>query len=335
MPDLISPWSGTYEGIFHFPLPLFVQASALGKEYQVTIDSIDGVIILPSLDSSSAAENPQLLPPDPSDSRIVDFLHNFRWGYVSIATTLSSYVDNALIRLFPTRDVAAGFHIEGGELLDTPAFKAIGKALRRWFRTACDWLEVWTGQTLNDSAKSEAHDSILHMWEEYRGGLQPYGSGATLGTVYLQFSNVAADRKTLRNAFRFASEGTSLPIEHKLARDARLALSNGDLRRAVIDAGTAAEVTIAKAIRAALLRTNTPDTIEGILGLAQGLSDLFRLHQGIGGESAVSRNRAMNQLMRPRNLAVHAADIPDYQTAVDAVQVARELVEEHSPLPTP
>jgi hypothetical protein len=78
------------------------------------------------------------------------------------------------------------------------------------------------------------------------------------------------------------------------------------------------------------------EAIDSILAMASGLVELMKLHECLTAEEwSVSRRRAMDQLARPRNEAVHAAVVPDRDSTDRALEVANRIVDECSPVPSP
>jgi hypothetical protein len=113
-------------------------------------------------------------------------------------------------------------------------------------------------------------------------------------------------------------------------------LYGGDFRQAVIDACTAAEMTLSKALKDSLTNAGVPeDTIARSLKEAAGIVAVFRLYVISGGRPGVSDGRVMNQLAEPRNNAAHRGELLDRQIAQRAIESAKALVGATDPLPTP
>jgi hypothetical protein len=94
----------------------------------------------------------------------------------------------------------------------------------------------------------------------------------------------------------------SRPLEYLVARDARAALLRGDLRRAAIDTGTAAEITLNNAYR---------QNIAAIMGtgrtLSQGDRNLRTLVEVLSdaGVPPGTAQEDIGHLANARNVAVH------------------------------
>lgn len=327
------------EGVLHLPAPLFVEPNALGKTYDVMIGDVQCALTFPSLTRDLEREHGgRITAPEPLDPQRVDTLNKFRWGYVSLPTTLHSYVESALIRFSldcPIQAVDSADQTMGVNLLDHATFLGMNAAVARWFDIVSEWLEVWTGQHIDPLPDPATHSTRVHAWEVGSVGQQFYGTGVRLGNISVQRSDTSASERTLRSAFDKASQDASLPIAHRMLRSAHSSQQRGDARIAVIDAATGAEVALSREIHT-LLAPLAPDAVECILRLASGLVDLIRLRESLTSvEFPVSKNMAMHRLAEPRNKAAHAGVVPDRQATEEALSVAGAIISACSPLPSP
>ena len=327
------------EGVLHLPAALFVEANALSKDYQTTIGSLEAVLRLPSLpdDEMNDSQRLRLMPPEPQRTDVVERLRTFEWGYVSITETRASYIESTLVT-FTLQDIDETADTEGGTargLLRSQAFVGLDSAVEQWFSIMSEWVEVWTGQRISAGPDPRAHSTRVDAWEVGRSELEMYGTGVVMPGVRLQFSDVAASEQVLRSACLKAARNEPLPMAHRMLRRAREALEYDDRRRAVIDGATAAEAALSLSITSQLQMLSS-EAIDSILAMASGLVELMKLHECLTAEEwSVSRRRAMDQLARPRNEAVHAAVVPDRDSTDRALEVANRIVDECSPVPSP
>ena len=112
----------------------------------------------------------------------------------------------------------------------------------------------------------------------------------------------------------------------------------GEYRLCVIDACSAAEIALGAALTVHLRAHGLADAeIEQLLRLGSGIAEAFPVYRQFvpAAQSAVSRNRVIDQLANPRNRAVHAGERPPEAVAKRALETAARLVGEAVPLPRP
>jgi len=110
----------------------------------------------------------------------------------------------------------------------------------------------------------------------------------------------------------------------------------GDRRRAVIDSGTAAEVSLASCVAVQLWAGGLAISAgERIIQQANGVVGLVDLYESLGGNLPVSKRRVMDQLAKPRNDAAHGGQAPDQTGVENAMTVATSIVRTATPLPPP
>jgi hypothetical protein len=215
--------------------------------------------------------------------------------------------------------------------------EATGRAIDGWVEHVTEWLEVLA---LVDVRR---HRDTPASWERHvypkplRQGSdgQWTGKGGVILTqppiTYME--SRASLLEDWRNAVAHANAGEVPPDEHRFLRDARAAIRRRDPRRAVIDAATAAEVALSRAVRTRLA-VNSPsdDEVENVLRRASGAVELYDLLRVLGGAQAVSRGRLADRLAGKRNSAAHAGRPPTWDEAQSAVAVATELVNAETPI---
>jgi hypothetical protein len=138
--------------------------------------------------------------------------------------------------------------------------------------------------------------------------------------------------------FAAASSDLQIPPSHAVYRQSWMNMVMADYRLAVIDACSAAEMAIAAAVAESLRARGLSEAeTEQLLRLGSGIAQGFQVYRQIvkNGHSAVSQNRVIERLARPRNRAVHAGERPDEVTARHAIDTAAMLIREAVPLPSP
>jgi hypothetical protein len=130
-----------------------------------------------------------------------------------------------------------------------------------------------------------------------------------------------------RKVLGFAREGISPPIEHVLAVSARTEFRSGQFRRAVIDAGTAVELSLTHVFEAEIgvlspaLRDSIIKEHRTLGKLVALLGNSLQLPEGISKELVSLRNKVIHRNYQPTRMeAKKAVDI-----AVDLARTARPL----------
>jgi hypothetical protein len=137
---------------------------------------------------------------------------------------------------------------------------ALGRAFDAWYGVVRNRICSWTGQLRDRDLRREE----CRISATIRVGGKPslYGSGVTTGQV-LPMGERASTPSEMVAAFSCASAGYDLPLPHTLLMRARAELTLGDNRQAVIDACTAAEVSLGSAVKASLNAADVPEkTVE-------------------------------------------------------------------------
>lgn len=305
-----------FDGVAHFPESLPVEADALGSVHAAKIGSHKVTFTLPVAGSGMSVVAPK-------DSRGNDLmepvLREFKgyWGYRSTERLYYISMARASFLLTPTPNIATSK--EYGEL---------GSSFFSWFDIVWHWTAAWSGEPLN-SQIGDLRNSAFHV---PTGDGRMAGTGTSLGGIFLGATPLS--RSQVEGAFRRASAGQHLPTEHQLILASQSALLEGDLRRAVIDAGTAVEVALSSAVARELrARKVAPDFIDKVIINANGMAGLLGLYEAVGNRSPVSRNRLNNELAEVRNKAAHGGHIPLETKAQIAIDHASAIVAHAQPLP--
>jgi hypothetical protein len=302
-------------GVAHFPGALAVRANALGLDTEIRCGDVRVGLWLPEEVDGHLVE--------PTSGRrlrgAVAATFANRWGYRS--TTDVYYVEKARATFLIT---------PADRIHDAPEFAAIGDGFKRWFLIAAEWLSAWE-RVPTLFMPSDDGESAFHV--EQPVGMA--GTGITAGGIVIK-GDPACSRSELLSAFGKASAGQRLPPEHRLLLDAQAAVLRGDLRRAVIDAGTATEVALASAIASELGRAGlTAEFIDNVIKNANGVVGLGALYRDLVGALPMSQNRIAGQLAVVRNGAAHGGHEPSPAETTDALKHARDLVRTSRPLPAP
>lgn len=281
------------------------------------------------LPSAPALAETQLQPPSDGEREriaisLMEAHHERLWGarmlsvdHTSSATP-AARIERALIEWT--------FDGEDDESSRQAAVTELFSALDTWWVQVCDWLEVLTREWLNAPGHlvTPSHD----VWTVTDGRFELFTNPNQQINVMIRRLVAAAHWAT---AIAQANTRAEPPPSHRILRDARTALAQGQRRRAVLDCGTAAELALSRRVHAELaaseeLRINALlKSVNGLLGLV----DLFR---ALVPHSTLSRGKVMDLLARHRNDAAHGGREPTEEEAQQALNLATTIVDEADPL---
>ena len=125
------------------------------------------------------------------------------------------------------------------------------------------------------------------------------------------------------------ASGDRPPDEWLLIAEARSLINAGDYRRAVIDAGTAAELAMTEILDQYFASTET-DIRDAILSRSRTLEGRATLIKELRAAQIPPDFTA--GLKTPRNRAAHGGELPTRDAAVKAVRIATEIVEQAHPV---
>jgi HEPN domain-containing protein len=236
----------------------------------------------------------------------------------------------------------AGLRIDAGHDPEKTANQVYNE-LPFWYERLADWLQIFTGQNLTwelgiaqwdmlhgTSLKRIVYASWVYFDEAgERRKLRPRpekGKFAPLWRGERQRGADAADVEIWQRSLDLASSGIDAPDEYRLLRDAQNALDQHHFRKVAIDAGTAVELALTRALE---VRINDP-------AIAEALMKKFRM---LGGRITLARKYELElpetiqtDLVQLRNAATHRYAVVSREAAERALELSREVVETHLPL---
>ena len=319
---------GTVSCIYDLPAALAVQGSVFGQRFPTQIGDADAEVLTPEL--VGAAFGAPALPGVPTDA--VE-LTDGQWANSSAWVSDDSFQLRRIglvVKSAPDRSPVgrpgAGTSLEE-RLIDT-AFANIDT----WFDRLRSWVEVLTGQDLDTQTPR------FEAWFEGSGLRAWRREGSHLAVVDRSRVVVTSNdpRPLPSKAWRFVLERSGRghpPAERLLMRDARAALARSQSRRAVLDAGAAAELILVELVDAALMplpratraaATPRHRTLGTLVGFAKGAE--FDLPVSSG---------ELDTIVRLRNAATHGAETPSYDAALEVLNSVQRLVEQARPLVAP
>jgi hypothetical protein len=312
-----------------FPVPIHLKAEALGSKTSVQFNGLTCELILPRLRKVAGPEiySDALQAPYRIDlGTIAKRGSGIEWGYVWTRPDGLSYVHTALLRsttaVSLSRDQARDYALK------------IAKGFDAWYGLARDWLEILSGQDLNDKEpppSSYVHGSQLDGWT-YRSGQNSWNTCYPNPeiTAIIDSKETAASKSTWQRALRSASRGVTLPDEYIFIRDAKAAVRRDQGRRAVLDAGTATELAVTAALQAKYSSAKQANLMQLLLDSYRMLGRRVDLSKQLG---IALPNTIVRDLIEPRNRAAHQGATIPHDEAARAVKVANEVVRKYIRLP--
>lgn len=206
----------------------------------------------------------------------------------------------------------------------------LGLEIDEWWVAFTDWLGVLTVQDF--SRLGGVAPSVLtagfHAWSGDAQGHRHTSGGSAHFTVPPNPGILRVD--DVHKCMYLSERSRKPPIEWLLIRDARSLSHRGEYRRAVLDAGAAAELALT-----VLLETHLYPSGDAIL------KAMMERYKTLGSLKDLALQLIPNkvpaqlqtELIQPRNIAVHkAADPISRETAQKAIEKAAEVVEFAHPI---
>jgi hypothetical protein len=305
--------------------------------FKVTMAGVEGSISLPILvPGPGPAGEPRLgSPPLTGIREDVDWEQYFDdpwggWGRVvqyheiqGIEGPGAARINGVVLR-FPLPVDDSGDPAEVAADLGRRLYESIGD----WLRRLRIWIEVATGQDLDPTAVTPAVRADLNLFRVDDQGsaerIRDERPITTEGIVERNFVGMATWRAVLDRA----GSNEEPPTERLLLHDARMGLRRRHARRAVLDAGTAAEIAMSRLLDAEL--AGVPAAVGAIVRRQN--RELGRLITALRALGVQLSDGLQLELAEPRNTAIHSGYEPDIAVARSAVTLAGEIVEQAGPL---
>ncbi len=211
------------------------------------------------------------------------------------------------------------------------ARSALSEEMESWWHLFSSWLEVFTRQDLAELNKPRQGIKAgeIWMWERPESGLRLRASRVTTYGFKSKGNVEPADHRTIAACMRLCSLFVRPPDEWLFIRDARALVKDEQYRRAVIDAGTAAELAMTTLLDRKL--GNADEALKKALyDKYQTLNGRSQLLKKLG--AGTVPERLQQELSEPRNDAAHGGTSPTRGEADLAIAKALELVEQAYPL---
>jgi hypothetical protein len=333
------------EAVYVLPVSLAVQSALFGREYEVNVAGLDGVILLPRV-AWSDDDQPSLVAPsidsltDEERRSWIEQLGFRPWGYPASWNSATRSVDHGTVDMIVFRFtnfvddslIYSNFDSKGrgrphSDVLDT-LFSCVGG----WFDALRTWVAVLTQQDTDIGGgplRSEmTRGRGLAAWTVDGSTISRPAHSNVTDVVLRQTAPMAAS--TFELVLRLVARDASPPAEHLLLVSARAALNRGEHRHAVIEAATATELALNRLFDTALRRL-ARSSREALLGEPRTLGRLAPL---VGRMGIALPDNIVNNVVTPRNAVMHHNAVVSRVVASNAIDTAAEVVLLVEPLPT-
>jgi hypothetical protein len=325
--------------VYKLPASLQLSEGCFGKNLTVTIAGMTGEATTPSLAWNKDNEPYVVAPVIEGELKrhVEHYVTNSKddiekwhfWGGVSSWNpkkhiALDARVGALLIRfkVDPSK-VTYSKYINGRGHPQGKEISALFKEIELWFERVAIWVEAAVDQDMN-------RDHSLSSMHMQGGGLSVFAiEGGTI-SLPAHASTIRINKRTsemlklptLRKLIGYANNSTLPSDAHMLLKESRAARRRGQYRRAVIDAGSATEITLADFNRRVVHAAPRPGQ----------LPTLGWYVRAIASRAGLPTN-TITDLVDARNSAIHQNLMPTPEQAREALAIAERIVSGIDPLP--
>lgn len=341
MADDVAPSShravGVVEAVAELGFHLPVDESCLGTTTPALIGPIEAEVVLPNLtvlsDELFYVSAPEIhsVPVDTNwEERLQD--HAPRGTIKSYPRNSDDNPRNIAIWLSRIL-IRASVEPEAREDAVVKANECTGqlkKYLQGWLGAIGDWFEVTSATYLPRSPKPGGNqlislgDPMTWFFDGARATSLNYTIGGRLASGIFDPS---VDLNCWRQILAATGKGLTPPDEHLLLRDSLEAIFENHARRAILDAATAAEISLVALLDKKIESAAVPDR----QAARKATSNIGRLTRTLRTYGVNIRADVQKNLAHCRNKAIHAGLKPSLEEARLAREIATEIVEMASP----
>lgn len=328
------------EGYYTCPVPFTVTSGALDATYSVTLDGHQVTITLPSAPGTVGRHEGLSEPTwhytehDIPQSRLVGLAPY--WGQPARWNRTTGALKASRVHRFRLASATTG----DDDHVRAVAFQ-IAEAAPSWWADASAWIEIIHHQDLSRLGPVEPglHFNKTSLWARLstlhghpiHGGSHVLPVGSSNATVVWP-DTTAITASELQSCMTHAENHGTPPQEWLIIRDARSLCAGHDFRRAILDAGLAAELAVTQLITKHLGNTgHTPSSIEAALRKNRMLGRRCAYWiEECGGTLPADYE---TKLIDRRNDATHAGHSFPEPDVREAIAVATDIVALMRPLP--
>ena len=312
-----------------FDNPVFVLNSVLGASEEIKLQSCNASIEVPRL-CQTPADSRGLLAPISAPSGFAPKIEE-GWG-IALETQHYSEV-NAIIATVNVRS-HLDFDLSTNQI-GGAGVRGLVEELNDWFQSFCHWLWILTAQPLDpnnpDPKVLHRKSSNLIFAGKTATEVSRLSSGYPTMTITMDTRDTTSERcvdNNVLNVARTYAGSSAPPLMWELLASARMAGRRGDARRALIDAGTAAEAALVSILN---LTPNHGKTLGNLVTTA--LQNNVVLPADIKTALVQPRNDAVHQGVVTGKLVDRALEIVEkLVVGADKTYVAASLLQKvHRP----
>lgn len=307
------------EGFYDWGPGVVVTADCLGQSYQTALAGRALIVTLPAFDGTAIVE-PALRYKRPDD--YVDVDPPNPWGELR---GWNNAEDGSVVPVLACiKRVRLWFPVMADEAAEPSLGPALDNLLSPWWDALSSWIEVATGQDLAKLGdRRPKQPQTFHLWSGNGDGTMRPLAMAFHATGFPPSHPLPSHG--LQACLSAVAKGQAAPPERLHLSDARSLHNNGQWRRAVIDAATAAEVGITSWID-----SNADAMVkEDLAKKPRTLGALWRFYEKLGGAVPDDFQRLV---VNPRNDAAHRGMALTPEQSAAAIDAVAALLNATTPL---
>lgn len=314
----------TLYGLVTFPTPIYCAREVLGHVEPVRVGGVEGTLGFPSLpsgwgdDPDRAANTPLVAPSEVRTFRDGATDQPLDWGRTREFPSAHSDVGRLLLL----------FQIPIGDLRESAT--KVHRAFDAWRDLLIGYVRVLTGQGKVPGIRIEEPSRHLDLFCKAPGYTleRPYDKTPGQVTLYNEGDHNALTLVQLKKACALASTEVPLKLCRSLQLDAYRALCAADYRKAIIEAGVAAETALTDAIVNVFDSTNFPHTKAVLARIT-----MFRNRAQLGDDLGIAVPKEVEKvIVEQRNRLMHRGTSATEKEAREAIVVLDKFLEQLDPL---
>lgn len=326
--------------VYKLPATFNLSSDCYGKDWKIKIGNLECIATLPTLDWTR--KEPRIVSPT-LDAEIEKNIKHFTekseegwerlryWGSVTgynpTKRTINIAHLGAIIIRFETlpSNITYSDYLHGRGHPEGDEIKELFQNIDGWFESMRAWIEVAKDQDANPEnpvTTGRIQGDGLHVFT-IEGKVISLPTTPTNLTVVLN-SSEQVSLPLLRKIVTQVNNEIVPSDAHLLLRDSRAAIRRQQFRRAVIDAGSATEITLA----------DFNNKVTHIVPNGRSLPTLgWYVRQPAIISGANLPNNIISNLVDIRNNAIHQNRTPTRDETVKSLSLAKEVVDILDPLP--
>jgi hypothetical protein len=304
-----------------------VAADCIGGSFYTKTKTYDLAVTLPRFDYDLRLVAPEWEATASTPEELKEQEEDFKWGVI---TGWENAPDGSQLPIMARIDrwrIELLIELAPGTPFRTAAWSAIDE-IDDWWELFRSWLEIVTTHNVSKRrTRGGIRSEPIWIWDSSDFATRRNAGIARSGPIYDQ-PGPPIDRATLEACMRLAADGQPPPDMWLFIRDARALLDGGDYRRAVIDAGTAAELAMTEILDQDLATTDSV-LRDALMDRSRTLGGRANLMKELRAGSVPKTFK--DDLQEPRNKAAHGGVPQTPAGAIKALAVATNLVEQAEP----